>query len=196
MLESLVDLVSGSPWTYALVLAVAALDAVFPLVPSEATAIAAGVVAGAGELSLALVVAAAAAGAFAGDSSAYGIGRALGPRATRRLPEARVAWAEGKLRAHAAPLILVARFVPGGRTVTMTSAGAVHLRWLRFERLALVAAVLWASYAALLGYVGGRAFEDDPLKALLVGFGLAAGVAVAVEAGRRLARAARRTPAR
>jgi membrane protein DedA with SNARE-associated domain len=78
----------------------------------------------------------------------------------------------------------------------MTSAGAVHLRWLRFERLALVAAVLWASYAALLGYVGGRAFEDDPLKALIVGFGLAAGVAVAVEAGRRLARAARRTPAR
>jgi membrane-associated protein len=196
MLESLVDLVSGSPWTYALVLAVAALDAVFPLVPSEATAIAAGVVAGAGELSLALVVAAAAAGAFAGDSSAYGLGRALGPRATRRLPETRVAWAEAKLRAHAALLILVARFVPGGRTVTMTSAGAVRLRWLRFERLALVAAVLWASYAALLGYVGGRAFEDDPLKALLVGFGLAAGVALAVEAGRRAARAARRLPAR
>ena len=69
-----------------LVLAVAALDAVFPVVPSEATAIAAGVVAGAGDLSIALVVAAAAAGAFAGDSGAYGLGRAFGPRATRRLP--------------------------------------------------------------------------------------------------------------
>jgi membrane-associated protein len=196
MLESLVELVSGSPWTYALVLAVAALDAVVPLVPSEATAIAAGVVAGAGELSLALVVAAAAAGAFAGDSSAYGLGRALGPRATRRLPERRVEWAERKLRLHAALLILVARFVPGGRTVTMTSAGAVRLPWLRFERLALLAALLWASYAALLGYAGGRAFEDDPLKALLVGFGIAAAIVVAVEAGRRLARAARRPAAR
>ena len=196
MLESLVDLVSGSPWTYALVLAVAALDALVPLVPSEATALAAGVVAGAGDLSVALVVAAAAAGAFAGDSSAYGVGRALGPRATRRLPERRVAWADAKLKAHATLLILLARFVPGGRTVTMTTAGAVHLPWLRFERLAAIAALIWASYAALLGYVGGRAFEDDPLKALLVGFGLAFGVAVAVEAGRRLVRAARHAPAR
>jgi membrane-associated protein len=196
MLESLAELVSASSWTYALVLAVAALDALLPIVPSEATAIAAGVIAGAGDLSIALVVAAAAAGAFAGDSSAYGLGRALGPRATRRLPERRVAWAERKLQAHAALLIVVARFVPGGRTVTMTSAGAVRLPWLRFERLALLAAVIWGSYAALLGYAGGRAFEDDPLKALLVGFGLAAAVAVAVEAGRRLVRAARRPAAR
>jgi membrane protein DedA with SNARE-associated domain len=196
MLEPIVDLVSSSPWTYAIVLAVAALDALVPLVPSEATAIAAGVVAGAGELSVALVVAAAAAGAFAGDSSAYGVGRLFGPRATRRLPERRVAWAECKLRAHAALLILVSRFIPGGRTVTMTSAGAVRLRWLRFERLAALAAVLWASYAVLIGYAGGRAFEDDPLLALLVGFGLAAGVAAAVEAGRRVARASRRLAAR
>jgi membrane protein DedA with SNARE-associated domain len=78
----------------------------------------------------------------------------------------------------------------------MTSAGAIRLGWLRFERLAAVAAVLWASYAVVLGYVGGRAFEEDPLAALLVGFGLAAAVAVAVEAARRVARAARRTAAR
>jgi hypothetical protein len=34
-------LVSGSSWTYAVVLAIAAIDAFFPLVPREATAIAA-----------------------------------------------------------------------------------------------------------------------------------------------------------
>ena len=40
-LNSLVDLVSASPWTYAAILAIAAIDALIPLVPSEATVIAA-----------------------------------------------------------------------------------------------------------------------------------------------------------
>jgi len=195
MLESLVELVSASGWTYVLVLVVAALDAVLPVVPSEATAIAAGVLAGAGDLNIGLVVAAAAAGAFAGDSAAYGIGRGLGPRATARLPRRRVAWAERTLSAHAALLIVVARFVPGGRTATMVTAGAVRLEWLRFERLAAVAAGVWATYAGALGFVGGRAFEDDPLKALLVGFGLAAVLALAFEGLRRAAHALRRPQA-
>jgi membrane-associated protein len=191
MFDSLVQLVSGSPWTYALVLGVAALDAVFPLVPSETTAIAAGVLAGIGELSIALVVVAAATGAFAGDSATYGLGRAFGPRALRRLPERRTAWAERMLAAHAAALIVLARFVPGGRTATMATAGAVRLRWLRFERLAAVAAVLWASYAAMLGFLGGRSFEERPWLGALLAFGLAAALGLAVEGVRRL----RRSPA-
>src|SRR4030095_4563453 len=69
--DSLVDLVSSSPWTYAGILAMAAIDALIPLVPSEATVIAAGVLAGAGELELGLVIAAGAAGAYTGDTAAY-----------------------------------------------------------------------------------------------------------------------------
>ena len=52
MFESIVDAVSGSNWSYLIVFAIAAIDAFFPIVPSEATAIAAGVVAGTGGLSL------------------------------------------------------------------------------------------------------------------------------------------------
>ena len=44
--ESIVDAVSGSNWSYLIVFVIAMLDAFFPVVPSEATAIAAGVVAG------------------------------------------------------------------------------------------------------------------------------------------------------
>ena len=185
--ESFAELVSASPWTYGLILAVAALDALLPLVPSEATAIAAGVLAGAGDLSIALVIAAAAAGAFVGDSSSYGVGRAFRNRiGGRLLPDRRRAWAERALDKRGGLLIVGARFIPGGRTAVTLTAGAVAMPARRYARLAALAAVLWATHAALLGYIGGRAFEDHPWRGLLLALGAAATIAVAVELVRRV----------
>jgi membrane protein DedA with SNARE-associated domain len=186
VLESLTSLVDGSPWTYALLLAVAALDAVFPIVPSETMAIAAGVLAGAGELSLALVIAAAAAGAFLGDNGSYLAGRTLGTR-VRGAERAR-AWAARALERRGGYIIVAARFVPGGRTAVTLTAGMTRMPASRYVPFAAVAAVVWASYAGVLGYAGGRAFEEEPLKALLVALAVAAGIAGAVEAYRALAR--------
>jgi len=195
--DSVLELVSSSPWTYAVILGVAALDAVFPLVPSETTVISAGVLAGAGDLQLGLVIAAGAAGAYAGDSSAYLLGRRADERFKRTLFRGhkgarRQAWAEGMLERHGGPLIFGARFVPGGRTATTVSAGALRMRWARFAAFAAAAALGWASYAALMGYVGGRAFEDNPLWGLLFGFGLAALTFLVVEVARRLRARSRR----
>jgi membrane protein DedA with SNARE-associated domain len=39
--ESLTDVITASEWVYLLIVLIAALDAVFPLVPSEATVVAA-----------------------------------------------------------------------------------------------------------------------------------------------------------
>jgi membrane-associated protein len=63
----------------------ALLDAVVPVVPSETAVITDGVVAGAGDLSLAMIVPAAGAGAFLGDNSAYWVGRRFGTRVVDRL---------------------------------------------------------------------------------------------------------------
>jgi membrane-associated protein len=188
--DLVLELVSSSPWTYAVILGVAALDAVLPLVPSETTVISAGVLAGAGDLQLGLVIAAGAAGAYAGDSSAYLLGRRADERFKRRLFRGdkgarRQAWAEGMLERHGGPLIFGARFVPGGRTATTVSAGLLRMRWARFAAFAAAAALGWAFYTALLGYIGGRAFEDNPLWGLLVGFGLAAVTFLVVELVRR-----------
>ena len=196
-LDSFVEIASGSPWTYAVILGVAALDALVPLVPSEATVISAGVLAGAGDLQLGFVIAAGAAGAYAGDSSAYLLGRRADERFRRTLFRGdkgarRQAWAEGMLERHGGPLIFGARFVPGGRTATTVSAGALRMRWARFAAFAAMAALGWASYAALMGYLGGRAFEDNPLWGLLVGFGLAALTFLVVEVARRLRARSRR----
>jgi membrane-associated protein len=189
--SDLLNLVSASPWTYGVIVAVAALDAVLPLVPSEATVIAAGVLAGVGDLSVALVIAAGAAGAFMGDSSAYGIGRFTGrrseswfarsPRAKRRLD-----WAAEALARRGGLFIFGGRFVPGGRTAVTVTAGLTRMRWAIFAGFAGLAAVAWASYAGLLGYLGGKTFEEHPEWALVFGFGLAAGVILVLEGARRL----------
>src|ERR671914_2261117 len=110
VVESFVELASGSPWTYAVILGIAALDAILPLVPSETTVISAGVLAGAGDLQLGLVIAAGALGAYAGDTSAYALGRRFGPRLERRVFRGekgvrRQAWAEGALDRHGGSLI-------------------------------------------------------------------------------------------
>ena len=49
-----------------------------------------------------------------------------------------------------------------------------------------VAVVIWATYAALLGFIGGKAFEDDHTKAFLVAFVAAISATVVIEVGRHL----------
>jgi len=194
--ESLVDVVVGSGWVYALILAVAALDAVFPLLPSEATMIAAGALAGAGELMLGVVFLAGATGAVLGDNVAYLLGRAgQGPVVGRLLGSAkwreRIGRAETRLTERAATIIVVSRFIPGGRTATMLSAGLIGLSWRRFVMYDVAAGACWAAYASVIGLAGGRVFADEPLQALLLAFGLAAALMIVIESGRRLVRALR-----
>jgi membrane-associated protein len=192
MSQALTDLLS-TPWSYAVILGIAALDALVPVVPSETLAITGGVLAGLGQLHLGTVVAAAAVGAFIGDSSAYLLGRKIGLPARERLFHGRregraLAWAEKQLAERGPYLILIARFVPGGRTATTFTAGMVRFRAVVFFPVAAVAAVAWASYAVLLGYYGGRAFEERPLLALGVALVIAFGVTAVVELVRRYRR--------
>ena len=200
MFEALVEVVTASGWVYPLILGIAALDAVFPLVPSEATVIAAAALAGTGDLVLPLVVVAGAAGAVLGDNVAYLIGRAGKGRVSGRIPGSsrwreRVAHAATMLRERSATIIVVSRFIPGGRTAIMLSAGAVGLPWRRFAAFDLAAGILWVGYASLIGLVGGKAFAHQPLYALLLAFGLAVVLALLIEGGRRAVRNYRRSSA-
>jgi membrane protein DedA with SNARE-associated domain len=185
--HSLVNAVSGAWWTYPLVFGVAMLDAFFPLVPSETVAITAGVLAGSGDLSLPLCILCAAAGAFVGDNVSYGLGTWLGEHTVKRLFRGERSrrgfeWAERTLEERGTYLIVVARFIPGGRTATTFSAGYVHsFSWRRFVVADAVAGLVWGTYTVLLGYLGGKAFEDAPWKGLLIAFALAVSIAGGVE---------------
>lgn len=180
---------SASGWAYAVVFLLALLDAVLPVVPSETAVITAGVVAAGGHLSLPLVVVSATAGAVAGDNIAYLVGRRFGGTATRRFFKSdkarqRLCWARRQLGQRGGQLILVGRFIPGGRTVVTLSAGMLHFPWRRFLVFDVVAAFAWALYASALGYFGGRAFENAAWKGLLLALGVGFAVAGLVEAVR------------
>ena len=185
MLDTFTDFVSGSPWTYAYLFAVSAIDAFFPLVPSETSVIAAGVIAANGGLFLPFVILFAASGAIVGDNISYLIGRTYGHRIAERFfsgeRRKRLEQAERGLAERGGYLILVARFIPGGRTAVTLAAGTLEFPWRRFIAWDVAAGLIWGSYAASLGYFGGRTFEESPLTGLALAFGIAVGVPVAVE---------------
>ena len=191
-LQGLVELLTGSLWTYPLLLGICAGDALIPAFPSETALIVCGIQAARGELSLEWVIVFAAAGAFIGDNASYAVGRWLGVPAVKRffsgeVAQGRLDWARNFLKERGSYVLIVARFIPGGRTATTFTAGLVHLRWLtRFAPYVFIAAILWALYGGLLGYFGGRVFEDKPIYAVLVAFGIAALITVSVEAWRRV----------
>jgi membrane-associated protein len=190
--ESLTEFVSGSPWTYAFLFAVCALDAIFPLVPSETSVILAGVLASTGDLNLVLVILFSAGGAIAGDNVSYWIGRKVGHRFVNRFfrgeRRKQVDWAHRQVEQRGGYLIIIGRFIPGGRIVVTLSCGMLEMPWRRFFAFDVVAGLVWGTYAAMLGYVGGRTFEESPLKGFLLAFAVALAVAGLIEGFRWLRR--------
>jgi membrane-associated protein len=191
-LNNLIDFLTGSVWTYPILFGICLGDAIFPAFPSETAVIVCGIQAARGQLSLSWVIAVAALGAFVGDSTSYAVGRWLGTPVVKRFfsgetAQRRLEWAKDFLQERGSYVLVIARFIPGGRTATTLTAGIVRLPWMtRFAPYIAVAAILWASYAALLGYLGGRTFENKPIYALLLAFGIAALITVGVEVYRRI----------
>jgi membrane protein DedA with SNARE-associated domain len=173
----------ASGWAYLVIFVFAYLDAFVPIVPSEAAVITGGVVAAAGDLSLPLIIPIAMLGAFLGDNTVYLIGRRWGTRVAERLfggekARKRIEWAEGQLQERGGELIIVGRFIPGGRTAVSVSSGTLGYPWGRFALFDLAATFIWATYAALLGYYGGKTFESfwGLGIALLIAFSIAGGI--------------------
>jgi membrane-associated protein len=189
-LIGLIEPLMTSPELYPVVFGLAATDVLFPVIPSEGAVIAAGVFAAAtGTPNLLLVMGLAAAGAFVGDHLAYGIGRSvLGPRLIRRSTRLRKAVdaISRQLDRRGGTLIVTSRFIPGGRTAVTAACGTSRYPLRRFSKAAAVAAVLWALYCGLIGFVGGTAFAANPVLGLVVGMGLAFGLSGVAELVRHL----------
>ncbi len=196
MSHAILDLVQqmmSSPWLYVALFALALLDGFFPVVPAETSVITAAVFAASGETNLALVIVVAALGACAGDHISY----LIGSRSAGRLREKRpFAWARNALAERGGLVLVVARYIPGGRTATTLTMGAVRHPLRSFTFFDAIAAASWAVYSGLIGFFGGMAFENDPIKGLFLGLGIALSIAAIVELVRwlRKRRATRLSP--
>lgn len=179
-----------SPWLYALIALLALLDGVLPLVPGEAAVLVAGTYAAVDGPNLALVMLACAAGALLGDHLAYAAGRAVGVRLrSRARPGTRThrsfQWATAATARRGGPVLVAARFLPGGRTAMTLTMGATRFPLVRFTGYDALACTVWAVYCAGVGYLGGRLFREQPVLGVAAGMGLALAVAGVFELVRR-----------
>lgn len=165
---------AASPLVYLGLYLFAALDGLFPPLPSEAAIIAlAALSVSNGSPNLILLLATAAAGAFTGDQIAYAIGRRVDvrdlpflrrPRGRRTLDRA-----EQALKHRGPSFILAARYIPGGRVAVNLAAGALGYPRRRFTALTAIAALMWSLFSAAIGIGAGAWLADDPLIAISVG---------------------------
>ena len=187
---------SSSPWFYPIIFVIAVLDSVLPIVPSETLVIIGGVSAGLGNLWVPLVIVCAVCGAFVGDNLSYLIGREASDWVMRRQSRTekgakRMAAIVDQVHERGGLLLITARFIPGGRTALTLSCGVTRQprRW--FMGWAAVAALIWGHYAALLGFIGGKSFEENHTLAFVIAFVSAFSVTALIELVRWLVKRAR-----
>jgi membrane protein DedA with SNARE-associated domain len=191
LIEDLDD-IAGNWWFLFVIFGIAFLDSVIPVVPSETAVILGGLAAyDHGVDRLVLVILAGACGAFLGDNFAYVIGHRFSPwvrRVASSRPKlaSRLDWARAQIRTRGGPLLVTARFIPGGRTALTITSGLTHQprRW--FASWIGLAAIVWATYASLLGYIGKDRFKDNHTAAFLFAFGAAVSITIVIEIVRHI----------
>lgn len=190
MFDWLTQEVSQSPVTYLVVFIAAGADVLFPPIPSETIVITASVLAAQGELVIWFIVPLVALGAFLGDNASYWLGRGIGDPVAERLfsgekGRGRLQWAEEALQRRGVVLIAIGRFIPAGRTATTFAAGSLEMPYRQFLFADAIAAVVWALYASMLGYLGGETFKDNVWLPVALSLGVATAVGLSVEGWRR-----------
>ena len=190
MLDFLLDHITDSPSTYLVLCGVVLVDDFVPFAPGDTAMIAAGILAANEGLSLFLVIFAGALGGVLGDNVFYWLGRRVGPGLADRVAHGERGrelydWAKRQIAVRGSTIIVIGRFIPAGRTITTFACGTTRFPYRRFLLADSMAALAWAAYTALLGFIGGSQFRDALWQPLLIGLGVALALGAAAEALRR-----------
>ncbi|MEH0818928.1 MULTISPECIES: DedA family protein [unclassified Micromonospora] len=183
MPELLTDVASPT-WAYLVLLALLIADAFVPVIPTQVVMITSGALTVYGGLSLPLTIGVGALGVFAGDLACYLLGRGAPDRRLPRHAEpSRARRMAGRvtrgLRQPGPLVILLCRFVPGGRMAACFSAGRSRYPYRLFLFYEGAAATGWAAYGALVGHLGGTALTESAWRLVLIAAAAAVGFAAA-----------------
>ncbi|GAA1588075.1 DedA family protein [Actinoplanes couchii] len=180
-MTELLTMVVTPAWAYLALFSLLTVDALVPVVPIQAVMITSGALTVYGNLDLATVIALGALGMFTGDTIAYVLGRSTGGRLsalrarfaprneehdsrTRRAAER---FTRG-LRRPGPLVILLCRFVPGGRMAAGYHAGRTGYPIRLFALYDGLAALGWAGYGGLVGHLGGTAITQSAWRLFAV----------------------------
>ena len=149
------------------------------VLPGDSLLFTIGVVAGAGELNLGLIVVLLTCASMLGDWSGYLLGRRIGPAIFNR-PDSRFFKQEYLHRTqafydkHGGKTIIYAKFVPIIRTFAPFIAGVANMRYLRFLSFDIFGGIGWVCSMTILGYWLGeipivrRHFEKFVILIILI----------------------------
>lgn len=175
MLEvmAICDVIMNSSWLLPLLVVMIAIDAPFPMLPSETLLMSASALAFSQHdmLTMAGLFLAALVGSAAGDLITFGLGRS-----SHRVVAARfdgnhglTSWVRRHLRLRPGVALVGARFVPGGRLVSTAAAGRYGLSTRRFLPWSIASSAAWSLYMLLVGMLLGPFTGGSPLLSLAAG---------------------------
>ncbi|WP_067509813.1 DedA family protein [Actinoplanes sp. TFC3] len=181
-MTDLLTVMATPVWAYLAIFGFLAVDALVPIMPIQVIMITSGALTVYGNLNLALVIAIGALGMFTGDSIAFVLGRSAGghwvsgrlaalrqrfmsrehsaPKEQSKTKRAAERFTRG-LRKPGPLVLLLCRFVPGGRMAAGYHAGRSGYPIKLFILYDGGAALAWATYGGLVGHVGGTAITQS-----------------------------------
>jgi membrane-associated protein len=192
-MTQLLTVMATPVWAYAALFGFLTIDAMVPVVPIQAIMITTGALTVYGNLNLPLAIVIGALGMFTGDSIAFLLGRSSGhvgrgwfigrlgdlrarfaprhddgqPREASRTKRAAERFTRG-LRRPGPLVLLLCRFVPGGRMAAGFYAGRSQYPAKLFALYDGLAALSWATYGGLVGHVGGTAITQSAWRLFVI----------------------------
>jgi membrane-associated protein len=171
------DAVLRSSWLLPILVVMIAVDAPFPVLPSETILMSAATTAfGNGDVGMVFgLFVAALAGSVLGDAVVFWLGRCSHKLLSRTVDtEFEVAaWVRKHMLRRPGIALVGARFVPGGRLVSTAAAGRFGLPVRRFLPWSIASSAAWSVYMLLIGLALGPVTGGDPLLSLFAGVGTA-----------------------